>query len=175
MKEKYNHMIRKYIKLREEIDRVCTSLHKLHNEYTCCSLGCDGCCMNFRLLPLEYYSILNFIKELNLIIQNEIENEKCPFLINHSCSIYPFRPIICRSHGLPIINMDREGENWELSFCQLNFKENDTEYFDHSNCYDQDTFNSKLFLLNLEFIKKFKDFDYKCDDLIDIQKLMAYI
>ena len=28
------------------------------------------------------------------------KGEQCPFLIENSCSIYPYRPIICRVHGL---------------------------------------------------------------------------
>ncbi|HPS12209.1 MAG TPA: YkgJ family cysteine cluster protein, partial [Prolixibacteraceae bacterium] len=153
MNESSQKAIRNYLSLRDEIDTICSSLHKKHNKYTSCDNGCDECCMNFRLLPVEFYSILFSAKESNLKYLNNSEEEGCPFLIRHSCAIYPHRPIICRSHGLPILDMDQEGENWELSFCPLNFKNNEDEYFTHSNCYHQDVFNSKLYMLNLEFIK----------------------
>jgi hypothetical protein len=71
--------------------------------------------------------------------------------------------------------MDQEGENWELSFCPLNFKENDDEYFTHSNCYPQDTFNSKLYMLNLEVIKTLDGIAYENDEMIEIKRFKEYL
>jgi uncharacterized protein len=175
MNESSQRIIGKYLQLREEIDHVCSSLNKIHKKYSNCKQGCDECCMNFRLLPVEFYSILFSVKELKLMNLNDNDTNSCPFLIKHSCSIYEHRPLICRSHGLPILDMDQEGENWELSFCQLNFKENDDEYFTHSNCYHQDLFNSKLYMLNTEFVKFIEGIEYERDEMIEIRKFTEFI
>jgi uncharacterized protein len=175
MNESAQKIIGKYIQLRDEIDNLCNSLHKLHIEHTLCKQGCHECCMNFRLLPIEFYSILFLVNNLKYLNLNNTDNESCPFLINHSCTIYQNRPIICRSHGLPILDMDLEGENWELSFCPLNFKRNDDEYFTHSNSYHQDTFNSKLYMLNLEFVKALDGIEYERDEMIEIKRFSDFI
>jgi len=175
MNDSARKIIVKYLQLREDVENTCTFLYSVHNKYTHCKEGCDECCMNFRLLPVEFYSILFSVKELKLTNLNDTDPESCPFLINHSCSIYQHRPLICRSHGLPILDMDQEGENWELSFCPLNFKETNDEYFTFSNCYSQDTYNSKLYMLNLEFIKTLDGIEYENDEMIEIKRFMEYL
>jgi Fe-S-cluster containining protein len=54
-------------------------------------------------------------------IKNIVKGGACPFLINKACSVYPFRPIICRVHGLAYICHDevvkvpycaQEGKNY---------------------------------------------------------------
>jgi uncharacterized protein len=175
MNDSAQQTIRKYLLLRDEIDNVCNPLFKVHKKFTNCKQGCDECCMNFRLLPVEFYSILFYVKELKLENINETDSESCPFLINYSCTIYEHRPIICRSHGLPILDMDQEGENWELSFCPLNFKVSQDEYFTHPNCYHQDLYNSKLYMLNLEFVKALDGIEYERDEMIEIRKFRDYL
>ena len=61
-----------------------------------------------------------------------------------------------QAHGLPLLYTNDDGE-WELSNCELNFKNFDFEHFSEENTYPQDKFNSKLFLINREFIAEFKD------------------
>ena len=41
------------------------------------------------------------LSDRRIILVSGIEGKKesCPFLIRHSCAIYPHRPIICRSLG----------------------------------------------------------------------------
>lgn len=175
MNESAQRIIGKYLLLRENVDNSCSSLHNIHYNFTHCKQGCDECCMNFRLLPIEFYSILLFLKESKLRNLNSSESESCPFLTNHSCTIYEHRPIICRSHGLPILDMDQDGDNWELSFCPLNFKDNDDEYFTHSNCYHQDTFNSKLYMLNLEFVKALDGIEFESNEMIEIKRFREYL
>jgi uncharacterized protein len=175
MNEPAQTIIGKYLKLREEVDKACIPLHRTHKKYTLCKQGCDECCMNFRLLPIEFYSILFSLKEEKMLNLNDKDSESCPFLINHACVIYQHRPLICRSHGLPILDMDQEGENWELSFCPLNFTENNDEYFTHSNCYHQDLFNSKLYMLNIEFVKVLDGIEYERDEMIEIRRFRDFI
>ena len=93
------------------------------------------------------------------------------FLKNHRCTIYNSRPIICRTHGLPLLFTNNEAE-WELSACELNFQEFDLEKFTSKNTFPQDKFNSKLFLLNKAFINEFDEIKYGEFDLIPIKNLV---
>jgi len=162
-------------KLRSNIQKTCNKLHKQHQEFISCKKGCDECCMNFNLMAVEYFSILNSIKDTNIAIRETDNPEECPFLVDHCCQIYEFRPLICRSHGLPILNMDEEGENWELSYCPLNFTDNDDDYFTNENCYQQDLFNSKLYLLNQKFIEHYKGDQLDNNTMFDLRALAKSI
>jgi Fe-S-cluster containining protein len=171
MKTKIEKIIQGFEHLRNEADNSCNELHFQHQQHTVCRHGCDQCCMNFNLLPVEFHAILNAVKGRKIDIQLTGNDEECPFLVEHSCQIYESRPLICRSHGLPILTMDEDGDDWELSFCPLNFTKADEEYFTNENCYPQDVFNSKLYLLNQEFINTYKDEKFGNTDMLDLYTL----
>ncbi len=171
MTEKALQEINNYIALRTEIDDLRIRLAALHKERMACEKGCSSCCMNFKVLPVEYFSILKVLKETSALPYNEleIEHDDCNFLINHICQIYEARPIICRTHGLPLLFMNEAGGAWELSACPLNFKKFDD--FDSQNTYPQDTYNSKLFLINRDFIKHYEDEKFGDFDMISLNRL----
>lgn len=65
-------------------------------------------------IELEYlmqgFSTLS--SDLKILVKNNFEKMekggKCPFLINKECSVYEYRPIICRVHGLAYMYKDNE-------------------------------------------------------------------
>ena len=79
-------------------------------EHIFCSRGCCYCCEkgDYPLSQLELEYIMFGYSTLDLptkrILQENFSNIQkggvCPFLINKECSIYPYRPIVCRVHGL---------------------------------------------------------------------------
>ncbi len=161
--------LQQYLTLRNKIDQLCIELFKLHSHHLMCRKGCDMCCEDFGLLPVEFYAI----KELGGdALLNEIKDfgpGECPFLTNHACAIYGFRPIICRTQGLPLLFMGEE--NWELSACELNFTQFDFDEFSETNTFPQDRYNSQLFMLNLEFLKKLNNPEHSETDLLSLQQL----
>jgi hypothetical protein len=68
-----------------------------------------------------------------------------------------------------------EDNGWELSACELNFTEFDMEDFTEENTFPQDKFNSKLYLLNKEFIAKNGLTNYSELDLIPIKELAKHL
>lgn len=148
-----NKPFNKYLKIRQEVDKFTGKLEKMHRKHLACKKGCDSCCMDFSVLPVEFYYILNELQNKGL--KPEIEEPKagtsCTFLKNHACTIYENRPLICRTHGMPLIYANDDGE-FELSACELNFKEFDFDDFNMENTFHQDKYNSKLFMLNREFL-----------------------
>ncbi len=167
---------KQYLALRQAIDSLSESLEGQHKNHMKCKTGCDLCCMDYSVFPIEFHSILNALKVDKTVpaINKDTLKEDCIFLNNHQCSIYEERPIICRTHGLPLLFMGEDG-NWELSACELNFTEFDMEEFAEENTFPQDKFNSKLFMLNKEFIKEFKEVEYGEFDLIPLKKLKEYL
>lgn len=132
-----------------------------------CKKGCDLCCMDYDVFPIEFEMIKEGIKNENIDFQ-ESPDGNCIFLKDHACQIYEHRPIICRTHGLPLLFMN--DEQWELSACELNFTEFDDEEFSIENTFPQDKFNSKLFMINKKYIQE-RNLPYSEFDLISLYKL----
>lgn len=167
MQKKFN----KYIILRNKIDQIAQQLFAQHHAHVQCKKGCDLCCMDYSIFPIEFYYIKSKLESEGLPALEKITDEKsCVFLKNHECTIYNHRPIICRTHGLPLLYLNGETEEWELSACELNFT--DFDDFDSDNTFPQDKFNSRLFLLNEEFIKNPDALKYDKFDLIPVRKLV---
>jgi Fe-S-cluster containining protein len=163
--------LKEYFLLRNEIDRLCSKLEEAHKEHITCHPGCHQCCMDFNIFPIEFYSIQYELKGNNACFNPKAANPECLFLIKGLCSIYVSRPVICRTHGLPLLQMGED--EWQLSYCELNFKKDNLPDFDESNTFVQDRFNSRLFLINREFIKKLTDNQYSETDLIPLRELRA--
>ena len=102
-----------YKKFLENFDKKLEHYFNQQKKYIFCRESCSHCCEkgDYPLSEIELkYVMQGFISLENNIkiqIQNNFKNlqkgEACPFLINKKCSIYPFRPIICRVHGLAYI------------------------------------------------------------------------
>lgn len=162
-----------YSELRKTIDEISQTLSGRHGPYMQCRKGCDLCCMDYSILPVEFHFILDQLKMEGLKKSPPESHEKsnsCIFLTNNTCTIYNHRPVICRTHGLPLLYTNDEYE-WELSTCELNFRQFDYEKFTPENTFPQDKFNSKLFMLNKEFIHEFKEKKYGEFELIPLRNL----
>lgn len=172
MNERAKKELAKYRQLRDEVSELSEKLAKLHNDEMACKKGCSQCCMNFKILPVEYFNILEELKQnppaehCNL----DADAEDCNFLIDDLCQIYPSRSFICRTHGLPLLFMNPEGDEWELSVCPLNFT--DYEDFHSENTFPQDTYNSKLFLINQEFVKNYEAEKFGDFEMISMNRLI---
>jgi Fe-S-cluster containining protein len=166
----------KYLSLRNKIESHSAKLAKEHSKQMLCKKGCSMCCMDYSIFPIEFYFIVNDFKEKEIEFKSlsESNEDVCAFLENQVCSMYEQRPIICRTHGLPLLFMNDNSE-WELSACELNFTEFDFGEFTLDNTFPQDKFNSKLFMLNKEFIAGFQDKKYGEMDLIPIKELLDHL
>lgn len=65
---------------------------------------CAHCCNHIIWFKPENEIIREYIKNFNLQKTIEIniqqdDKEKCPFLKNNKCLVYPVRPIVCRFQG----------------------------------------------------------------------------
>ena len=159
----------KYFSLRNEIDSICLRLEENYREFISCSAACHKCCMDFGIFPIEFYAIYKEISGGKIKLNTNISEGECIFLTDDLCSIYKSRPIICRTQGLPLLFMGED--QWEISYCELNFTGSNITDFNESNTFLQDLYNSNLFLINREFVDSFKDKPYSEMDLIPLKDL----
>ncbi len=132
-----------YTGLVSELDRAIAALHQRLQNFICCAPGCSSCCRRFTVLPLEAALIAGSAR---VPLQLPSRGEQCSKLIDNHCSIYPQRPLICRTQGLPIGYIDEDRELIEVSACPLNVPED--HLFDHQDLLLLDSFNSRLATLN---------------------------
>ncbi|HZK96973.1 MAG TPA: YkgJ family cysteine cluster protein [Prolixibacteraceae bacterium] len=163
-----------YYQLRSEIDVLSESLEKQHKKHLNCKKGCDLCCMAISVFPVEFYAIkaeldIKSISEL-AVPQND---EDCRYLVDHSCAIYASRPVICRTHGLPLLYISLDGDEYELSCCELNFTDFDLDDFDDENTYPMDRINSQLYQINKNFVAGFENGKYSETDRIPLADLIV--
>lgn len=132
-----------------------------HKEFICCKAGCSSCCEKgdypvtedeLKQIMLGYSALDNDSK---IRVQNNIKKMErggaCPFLLDKLCSIYPYRPMICRIHGLAYITKNnivkvpycaQEGKNYSKVYSNGEFlgepiKENlDLRLGETRNLYD---------------------------------------
>jgi uncharacterized protein len=163
-----------YFALRTEIDLLSQKLTKEHQKHLTCRKGCDLCCLNLNIFPVEYEAILAELTPAGIprIALITGEDDLCTFLKKHSCSIYPSRPIICRTHGLPLFFTNDKGSDMELALCEFNFTDAEDLEFTVDNTYPEDSYVSRLYMINREFIKHCKDHDYKGQQLIPLTNIL---
>ena len=98
-----------------------------------CGPGCAECCAHdLSLFPVEVERMVQAATRLPGPIRSAVlaralraaadAEAPCPLLGEAGrCSIYSVRPVICRTHGLPLLLPRGEGPP-ELSLCALNFR-----------------------------------------------------
>ncbi|EKE02690.1 MAG: hypothetical protein ACD_20C00346G0017 [uncultured bacterium] len=134
-------MLEKYKKYLQKLDQKITEYFKSQEQFIVCKPGCAICCKNsyYIVSQVEYDFIREGFKQLNPEKQDIINEKaikiykdrkeflkinpdilkftyKCPFLEDASCSLYEYRPMICRSHGLLYKDVDKENKI-NLPYC----------------------------------------------------------
>lgn len=158
------------------------------NDYIKCKMGCSFCCSNgyYPISELEY---LYLKKGIELYYSQEDINELrtnawaiyksrqefikhnqdiyefsfvCPFLKNNACSVYKYRPLICRAHGLISKDSINPKTKSNMPYC-VNLNLN------YANVLDED---KKSF--SVDKIKNFgytvspKAYDISCSSLMNL-------
>lgn len=113
-------MLKRYEKFLEKLDKRLERYFEEQCEFIKCKPKCSLCCevgeYPFSRLEAEYL-MSGFLKlpfEVKTQIKTEIKRLKsdspklyrCPFLINGMCSVYKYRGIVCRTHGLAWLDED---------------------------------------------------------------------
>jgi hypothetical protein len=120
-----------------------------------CRPGCTDCCQGgLTVVVVEAIVIgraLNIAEERILLQagQPPLHTQgRCTLLgSDELCSIYPARPLICRTHGLPL----RYPDTPELSLCEKNFG---TSTPHNSAILEMSNVETALFAANLDYCRR---------------------
>lgn len=138
--------LRYYRELIQKIDTFTSTVVATYNTLHCRE-GCSSCCILESIMPVELIPILQWYGEQPVSIQQIIKQKKqtsCIFLHNDSCIIYPVRPVICRTHGYPVL-IDNT-----VDVCPLNMD----IHFDPEHILNLENCNTMLAAINMLFIKE---------------------
>lgn len=151
-KERYQDLIRL-------LDQEFLRIKAEHGSRIRCRPGCAECCLRFSVLPLEAAvlreAVETMAEEIQSLIRNQAVNQEspsCPLLVDERCSAYDFRPVICRTHGLPLAYIDEELQIIEVSACPINFDRD--ALFTEEDLLPMDRYNRRLAELNSSFCRE---------------------
>jgi len=147
-----SHFLDNYKQLTARVDALCNAIAATLGEQITCSAGCSSCCTAITVFPVEAAAMREALKtlpdrqaeEIRRHISEHADDERCPLLHHHHCLLYDARPIICRTHGLPIIYTANGQRSSDC--CPLNLSE--TETVPGSSVVDIDKLNTLLVAVN---------------------------
>lgn len=153
-----SHFLDNYRQLTTRVDALCNAIKASLGEQITCSAGCSSCCTSVTVFPVEASAMRVALKSLPERQAEEIirhvsehaEDERCPLLLHHRCLLYEARPIICRTHGLPII-YTTDG-HCSSDCCPHNLTE--TESIPGSSVVDLDKLNTLLVAVNSIYLSQ---------------------
>lgn len=116
-----------YIALRDRVDVRCREIQGRWARHMACRKGCDACCRHIGLFPVEAAAVRAAFEDAPPAIRDRIRTQArkaspdgpCPLLNAGACLLYGARPIICRTHGLPLLTY--AGDAPLIDFCPRNF------------------------------------------------------
>ncbi|MDD5284893.1 MAG: YkgJ family cysteine cluster protein [Desulfuromonadaceae bacterium] len=153
-----SHLLDNYRQLITKIDSLCRGIESALGEQITCSEGCSSCCTSLTLFPVEAAALRDALdalpsEEAEVIRQHVARNsssERCPLLSHHRCLLYIARPIICRTHGLPITYT--EDQQHKSDCCPLNMTE--AGPVSGANVIDLDILNTLLVAVNSLYLSQ---------------------
>ena len=145
-----------YLTFVAKVDELCRKITDSQAGHITCRAGCSGCCRHLSLFPVEAYAL----SAAASLVPTEIlrparalassgETSRCPLLHDNRCLLYDTRPIICRTHGLPLL-VERSGAK-EIDFCPDNFQ--GASAIPGDAIINLETLNQALAAINALFLK----------------------
>lgn len=155
-----------YIALLSKVERFSSEVVEANRGSFACRPGCDVCCGRvFTIFAVEAANVrLGFsllpedVKE-RIVARARLASHSggpCPLLEDGRCTIYAHRPVICRTHGLPLISEHITVEGRKVvTLCDKNFQElDDLSAIPSRFVLDLDRLNATLTAINMLFMKE---------------------
>ena len=144
-----------YRTLVEKIDQFCQGITAAHREQIACRAGCAGCCRHLSLFPVEACNVALAIARLpdtqqRIALAQAGDDDRCPLLQAERCLIYAHRPIICRTHGLPLLIQEQDTQR--IDYCPENFHGIDT--LPGTSIINLELLNRSLTAINALFVNE---------------------
>ena len=156
---KTEELLKNYRELASRVDELCAGITSAFPEEIVCRAGCAGCCRHLTLLPVEAVTLAVALRKLppgqadliRTLARQATPDGPCPLLVDDRCLLYLPRPLICRTHGLPLITL--QGEGRRVDFCPENFQ--GVTNLPGSAVIDLDRLNTALVSINALFCREF--------------------
>ena len=129
----------------QNVDGFSQRLRERHGAHMRCGTGCSACCYtDITVFASEAVEILGWLDALDPGRKDELRRSwaapagsgldpagvsrpACAFLVQGRCAIYPVRPLICRTQGLPLLlESSIDGQKLSMDVCPLNFTQPDS-------------------------------------------------
>lgn len=145
--------------LASKVDGFFDRVHGQHGADLVCSSGCNDCChVRLTITSVEAQVIAEHWSSLSLHTKQvlaqrakEQSDGLCVALGDDGrCSIYEARPLVCRSHGLPL-RLRQEGRLPIIDACFRNFTEKGPGAVAPDNILDQQTLSTALLAIDTAF------------------------
>ena len=141
------------------VDEICHQTAERFASQISCRPGCDACCRNLSIFAVEAAALHQALCQLpeedadflRRAAADSSPEAPCPLLHGGICLLYLARPIICRTHGLPLL-VNRDGASG-IDFCPENFR--GTESIPGSAVIDLERLNATLLAINTLFVRSF--------------------
>ncbi|WP_429884471.1 YkgJ family cysteine cluster protein [Geoalkalibacter halelectricus] len=147
-----------YFDLRARVDQWCQKVEADFPTQVRCEKGCASCCRHLSLFWVEAVALALALEDLP---ENQAErlreraaeatlDSPCPLLEEGACMLYAARPLICRTHGLPLL-LENDGDS-TVDFCEKNFT--DLDALPAQAVLDLNLLNTTLAAINNLFISE---------------------
>ncbi|MBI5485304.1 MAG: YkgJ family cysteine cluster protein [Deltaproteobacteria bacterium] len=152
------HLLDNYLQLTTKIDALCRGIESALGEQITCHEGCSSCCTAITLFPIEAAALRYALdglppqeaESIRRHVAEKATGERCPLLSHHRCLLYNARPVICRTHGLPITYV--ENNLHKSDCCPLNMAETDS--ISGLSVIDLDKLNALLVSVNALYLSQ---------------------
>ena len=161
-----------YHRLINKVDQLCEGITTLLGDALSCHAGCSSCCIAISIFPVEAAALIEAAGQLPPELYHQLKQQlscpvpgdRCPLLVDDHCLLYQARPIICRTHGLPILITEEAGRRMDV--CPLNCK--GMERIPGEALIDLERLNSLLVSVNVLYLR---EFGIKLPDRIPLNSL----
>lgn len=147
-----------YYALRDRVDAFARRVTEGFATSLACRAGCDSCCRHLTLFPVEAYALAAALRLLPEGEQAMIRARAqaatpaaCPLLVDGVCRLYDARPLICRTHGLPLLVLAADSKS--VDYCPLNFTT--VASLPGWAVLDLEQLNGALIAVNALFVREF--------------------
>jgi hypothetical protein len=147
-------MLDRYRELAAKVDAFFARVAARHPDDLRCAAGCDACCrQRLTVTTIEADAIAALIAALGDEARRRLgeiarREDRCAALDDAGrCAIYAARPLVCRSHGVPIRTRNERGLP-VVDACRLNFTARGPAAADPDCVLDQTTLSATLAMID---------------------------
>jgi Fe-S-cluster containining protein len=146
---KLKQILDNYATLCRYCDSVFAFLQNQYGRDMACRKGCSACCELHSVCALEAHAVAaSLAKKTPPRMRKRKNRSRCVLCVNGECAVYPTRPVICRTHGVPLF-LDK-GKT-VASSCRLNFTGRDLAALPSAHVLDTAALTGNLMRLNIAF------------------------